>query len=185
MHRNTVRTNTVRANTGRTSPGRVLRGTSGSLDTWVPAGRRLVLVDLENLVGGSAATLETVREALAALDTAVGRTAHDVRVVATGSTLLSTAMTLISSTRVSLGRGIDGADRRLLDDLEPGRVVGRFDSVVLVSADGAAFADRVGELARLGVPTDVVIGAGACSRRLAAAARSVRSVFGPQFALAA
>jgi hypothetical protein len=180
MHRSTART----ARTARTAH-RVLRGTSGTLDTWVPAGRRLVIVDLENLVGGSAASLETVREALAALDVAIGRDTHDVRVVASGSTLLTTAMSLLASTRVSLGRGVDGADRRLLDELDPARVVGRYDSVVLVSADGAAFADRVTVLSRLGVPTDVVVGAGACSRRLAAAARTVRSVYGPQFALAA
>jgi|GEM_PF-3168730 len=168
----------------RTTAATFLRGTSHTLAPWVPAGRRLVLIDLENLVGGSAASLETVREALAALDVAVGRTSHDVRVVASGSTLLTTAMTLLSGTRVSLGRGIDGADRRLLDELDAAHVVGRFDSVVLVSADGAAFADRVATLARLGVPTEVVIGAGRCSHRLARAARSVRSVFQPQFALA-
>ena len=177
MHRSTAHTHRT------TAP--VLRGTSGALAPWVPVGRRLVLIDLENLVGGSGATLETVRDALAALAVAVGRRADDVRVVASGSTLITTSMCLLSGTRVSLGRGKDGADLRLLDDLEPAHVVGRFDSVVLVSADGVAFADRVATLARLGVPTDVVIGAGPCSHRLARSARSVRSVHGPQFALAA
>lgn len=178
MHRSTARVTTSAVH-------RIQRGTSGTLATWVPAGRRLILVDLENLVGGSGATVEAVREALAALDIAIGRHTSDVRVVATGSTLLTTAMSLLSSTRVSLGRGINGADLRLVDDLEPSRIVGHYESVVLVSADGAAFADSVATLARLGVPTDVVIGAGRCSRRLAAAARSVRSVHGPQFATAA
>lgn len=155
------------------------------LKSWVPRGRRLVLIDLENLVGGSEATAAEVAEALDLLRTTLGTDPDDVRVVSCGPTLLSTAMSVISSTRVSLGRGIDGADHRLLEAMAPADVVGRFRSVVLVSADGAAFAGRVEQLAALGVPTDVVVGAGALSRRLAAAARSVVSVHHSRFAVAA
>ncbi len=143
-----------------------------TLFEWVPAGRRLVLVDIENLVGGSGTASAHVSEALDSLRTAIGQSDHDVWTTACGPKLLSTAMKSFS-TGVLLGRGENGADNRLLDYLEPAVVVGRYSSVVLISGDSAAFAAPVRELARLGVPTDVYLGAGFIGADLYRAARSV------------
>ncbi len=143
-----------------------------ALREWVPAGRRLVLVDVENLVGGSLATASRVADALDRLGRAVGRSADDVWVTACGPTLLNTAMGKFTG-RVLLGRGEDGADQRLLEHLEPAVVVGRYSSVVLASGDSAAFAAPVRELATHGVPTDVYVGRGFVGADLYRAARSV------------
>lgn len=151
---------------------------------WVPAGRRLVVVDIENVLGGSGAGSTTVARALQFVDEAVGRTEHDVRYVACGVTLLTTANDVLPGGTL-LGRGVDGADKRLLEVLDPAAVVGRFESVALVSGDGKAFADIVGALRAAGVPTDVYGPAGHTSARLCRAARTVLQLDTGTFALAA
>jgi hypothetical protein len=150
----------------------------------VPAGRRLVIVDIENVVGGSNAQSSLVAAAMRLVDRLVGRTDRDVRYVACGVQLFATANDVLPSGTL-LGRGIDGADNRLLEVLDPAAVAGRFDSVALVSGDGRAFADVVEALRLAGVPTDVYGPAGHTSVRLGRAARSVTPIHVGDFALAA
>lgn len=137
--------------------------------------RRLVLVDIENLVGGSGATAAEVERALAHLRHAVGSCADDVWVVACGPTLLATA-THVFRSRVLLGRGVNGADDQLVQYMHPEHVVGRYTSVALASADAKAFAAPVERLAGAGVPTDLYIGSGYLGHALAATARSINSI---------
>jgi hypothetical protein len=162
----------VRARVTNIRPAGNSSAATPTLRTWVPLGRRLVLVDIENLVGGSGITAASVSNALDSLRTAIGQSDHDVWTTACGPTLLSTAMSVFS-TGVLLGWGENGADNRLLEFLEPDVVVGRYSSVVLASGDSAAFAAPVRELAALGVPTDVYLGAGYIGADLYRAARSV------------
>ena len=143
-----------------------------TLHEWVPMGRRLVLVDIENLVGGSGITATSVSGAVHSLREAISPSDDDVWAVACGPTLLTAAMSLFTS-RVLLGRGENGADNRLLEWLEPVSVVGRYSSIVLASGDSAAFAAPIRRLAELGVPTDVYLGAGFIGADLDRAARSV------------
>jgi hypothetical protein len=143
-----------------------------SLLTWVPANRRLVLIDLENLVGGSDQELEQVVIALDHLKASLELTVNDIVVYASGSKLFNTAISVLPSNTL-LGRGIDGADRRLLERLSPDDIIGRFASVALVSGDSAAFARPVQRLAAAGVPTDVYLGSGFIGADLYKAARSV------------
>lgn len=142
-----------------------------SIQSWVPAGRRLVLIDIENVVGGSDACVEDVAAAMVAIHRIVRPTVHDVLVVACGPRLLGAAMTAIGPS-VRLGRGVDGADARLIEAMDPDAVRTRYSSVVLVSGDSAAFAEPVRRLAAAGVPTDVVTGAGRVGAELYLAARS-------------
>ena len=142
---------------------------------WVPSGRRLILVDIENVVGGSLARVETVAAALADVRAAVSATLHDVWIVACGPRLLAGAASAFTS-RVLLGAGVDGADRRLVECLHPDSVVGRYASVVLVSGDAAAFAQPVSTLASGDIPTDVYVGSGHVGAELYRAARSVTSL---------
>jgi hypothetical protein len=145
-------------------------------ESWVPAGRRLVLVDIENVVGGSGVSRDDVAAALATITTVVRPTANDVLVTACGPRLLGTAMSVLGSS-VRLGRGIDGADARLAEFLETDKVRGRYASVVLASGDSAAFAASVRHLAEIGVPTDLVLGLGRVGAELYIAARSAVSLF--------
>lgn len=151
---------------------------------WVPAGRRLVIVDIENVVGGSNAHSSLVDAAMRLVDRLVGRTEHDVRYVACGVQLFATANDVLPSGTL-LGRGIDGADNRLLELLDPAAVVGRYDAVALVSGDGRAFADVVEALRLAGVPTDLYGPEGHTSARLRRSARSVTPIHVGDFALAA
>lgn len=155
----------IRPTRHSTTPAPALHG-------WVPTARRLVLVDIENVVGGAGGSAGLVSTALHNLRRAIKPSDRDVWVTACGPTLLTEAMGVFTS-RVLLGRGENGADNRQLEYLEPDAVVGRYSSVVLVSGDSVAFAVPVRELARLGVPTDVYLGAGFIGADLYRAARSV------------
>ncbi|MEY4338533.1 MAG: hypothetical protein RLZ14_383 [Actinomycetota bacterium] len=148
---------------------------TSDLAPWVPAQRRLVLVDIENVVGGSSRSACEVERALHDLQRAVGHTEHDVWVTACGPALCATAMCAFSS-RVLLGRGIDGADQCLLEQLSVERVRGRFASVALASGDARAFAQPVARLAAAGIPTDVFIGSGYIGASLYRVARSVNHI---------
>lgn len=173
--------------TGSTAGGRAHRRAERRAQRtcrWVPAGRRLVVVDIENVVGGSQAGSAMVATALRFVDDIVGRTGDDVRYVACGVALLATANDVLPGGTL-VGRGIDGADKRLLELLDPASVVGRFDAVALVSGDGKAFADAVEALRAAGVPTDLYGPVGQTSGRLQRAARSVTPLDTGTFALAA
>lgn len=155
-------------------PESALPRSDHSLMDWVPIGRRLILVDIENLVGGSHITADIVTDAFEQLRSALGPSPHDVWTTACGPTLLAAAMSVFPS-RVLLGRGKDGADHRLVDCLHPGDIIGRYESIVLASGDAVAFAEPVRQLAARGVPTDVFVGAGFIGADLYRAARSVIS----------
>ncbi|MEY4174936.1 MAG: hypothetical protein RI900_2101 [Actinomycetota bacterium] len=142
---------------------------------WAPTQRRLVLVDIENIVGGSHSTEADVERALQRLRRAIGIRTDDVWITACGPTLLTTAMGLFHS-RVLLGRGLDGADRQLVEYLRPDQVVHRYAAVALASADGRAFAEPVARLAAAGVPTDIYVGSGQPGHALARAARSITAI---------
>jgi hypothetical protein len=133
---------------------------------------RLVLVDIENLVGPANRTTQHVRYVFDQLAYTVRYTPADTVVTATGRKLLAQA-TAAFPTRVVIGHGIDGADLRLLEEMAPQRVAGRYASVVLASGDTAAFAPAVAGLNAVGVPTDVVLGAGRAGYALKRLARSV------------
>lgn len=152
-----------------------------ALEPWVPAGRRLIAVDLENLAGGSGASEGEVRAVVAEVLSATHAGEADVVVWACGPTLLGTAMRVLPVAPV-LGKGVDGADRKLLEYIEPQALKGRFASVVLGSGDGRAFTPTVARLAALGVPTDVLARPEATAASLLAVARSYTPL---AFALAA
>ncbi|MFZ9628617.1 MAG: hypothetical protein ACO3C1_04615 [Ilumatobacteraceae bacterium] len=168
----------------RPAPARRTIAGCATLPTSAVDGRRLVLVDIENVVGGSRATAEQVRVGRALVREQVEMRDHDVWVIACGRDLLATAMPVLPRT-VRLGRGVDGADDQLLAFLEPDQVVGHYASVVVVSGDGRAFAAHVAALRALDVPTDVVARPGTIGHSLYRTARSFTPLAVPAFALAA
>lgn len=135
-------------------------------------GRRLVVVDIENVVGGAvmragqaAWARRTIQEAasLNSCEQVVIGTSH-VGVLATGLGW--------RGPRIVVRSGVDGADLALLDVLTEERIEERFGDLILASGDGI-FADVVASLGASGINVTVVTRPDRCSRRLRLAARQV------------
>jgi hypothetical protein len=134
--------------------------------------RTVVLLDLENLCGGSQhvperavsvtnrvlslTTSQQPRQIVAAYGIAAHRAVPDLAFALRGA-------------RILIGRGIDGADLRLIEVLDEDPSIARSSHVVLGSGDGI-FADKVSALGRSGTHVTVVGRQGAISRRLRLAA---------------
>lgn len=134
-------------------------------------GRRLVLVDLENVVGGAHMTVEQAGCAQQLISDALCLTSKEQVIVGIGPTALLSAGICWPGSRTVMGRGQDGADLALLDVLSAERVEERFDEVVLVSGDGI-FSEAVAALGAHGIVVTVVSLVGSCSKRLRMAASS-------------
>lgn len=117
-----------------------------------PTGRTLHVVDIENLAGGSGGCAD---EAVARYRETVRVAPGDHAVIASGPTMLVAAAHAWPGACVRLGRGLDGADDALLEELDPGFVAAHYDRVVIGSGDHA-FAPAVVALRRLGVAVIVV-----------------------------
>lgn len=161
------------------------RATHPTARRWAPTDRRLVVVDIENIAGSSAASPAQVAEAMRVIDRVVGHHEPDVWVYATGVRLLRSAMRVLPATGLLVGDGVDGADRRLVETLDPEAVVGRYAEVVLASGDGRAFIEPIVALRRRGVPTDVVSRVDSTSHALRAAARRWVPLASSMFAVGA
>ena len=132
-------------------------------------GRRLVLIDIENMVGGAvltdAAAVAVLREVarhacLTAVDQVIIGVSH-IGMLPVGLAL-PTARLLVRS-------GPNGADLELLTVLREERIAERFNELVLVSGDGI-FTETVAELGAAGVSVTVVGREGCISTRLRLAA---------------
>lgn len=132
-------------------------------------GRRLVVVDIENVAGGAVVT-----QAMADWARTVVESALDVRegeqvVIGTSHIGLFTAKTAWPCARVKARSGEDGADIELLEVLTTEGVEDRFDEVVLVSGDHI-FVEAVAALGASGVGVTVASWAQSLSTRLRLAA---------------
>lgn len=135
-------------------------------------GRRLVVVDIENVVGGPVLVHEQMRLAHIAVDEAVGRRVNEQVVIGVSHISLMTTSRGWRGPRFVVRSGQDGADLALLEVLTQERLEQRFDEVVLVSGDGI-FTEAVAALGAAGVDVTVVAHSGRCSKRLRMAARHV------------
>lgn len=134
--------------------------------TGVTRGRRLVLIDIENIVGGGVEKPVQVFAAQAALTAAIGQRPDDHIILGCGRfSVAVVGFEWKGSPRLVFRAGRDGADLALLDVLETERVGERFSEVVLVSGDGI-FAEAVSRLGGEGVGVTVVSRPEACARTL-------------------
>ena len=131
----------------------------------------MVLVDIENVVGGPCNTAAKVRWARRRLLDALPLRKDDQVVVGMDADGLISVGAEWCGPRHVLGRGESGADRALLEVLEEG-IAHRFDEVVLVSGDGI-FTDMVVDLTAHGVLVTVVAHESGLSGRLRMAATRV------------
>lgn len=102
---------------------------------WAPEGRRLHLLDIENLCGGSHVGEQAVANAMTEYDEAVSVSGVDHTIVACSPQLVFPAKTARSGAQVLIGLGWDGADRALLEAVRVEDVASRFDEVVIGSGD--------------------------------------------------
>lgn len=111
------------------------------VDGDVPAGRALHLIDVENLAGGPDVSAEVARTAIDDYRRSAVVTPGDlVRLARNPWLYRKLAFDLPSGWWTRFGHGPDGADRALLDGLDPESVCRRFDRLVIGSGDHA-FAD--------------------------------------------
>lgn len=135
-------------------------------------GRRLVVVDIENVVGGAVATREMAEWGRSVVEASLQVMDGEQIVIGTCHVGLFNAKAAWTCARVKVRSGEDGADIELLDVLTNEGIEGRFDEVVLVSGDGI-FADAVSKLSGRGVPVTVASWVESMSAKLRLAASQV------------
>lgn len=138
------------------------------------AGRHLVLIDIENLVGSGSPTSSEVETALHALSNVVPGFGSAQRVVACSHHAACAVSFAASGCRRLWRSGPNGADLALLEVLNSEFVEERFEFITVCSGDGI-FADRVARLAELGVAVNVVALRGQLAWRLRPFAHHIHS----------
>ena len=128
---------------------------SAGVFDWVPAGRTLHLLDLENLCGDPGAGPETIAGVIAAYQRQVRIAARDHVVIATNRRQAFAAKAYLPGACVRIGRGVDGADYELLAECDPHDAARRFSRVIIGSGDHI-FATLAAELTRRMVVVGVV-----------------------------
>ena len=137
--------------------------------------RRIVLIDIENTVGGGVSMSKQVNGAQAAIASAVVPRVDDQVVVACGRFSVDVVgFEWRGPRRLVFRAGTNGADLELLDILETERVNDRFAEIVIVSGDGI-FAEAV---SRLGLYSDITVASRpeSCSWTLRMAAKRVLDI---------
>lgn len=104
---------------------------------FVPAGRSLHLVDVENLMGGPQLGDTALREALAGYRTSAPVTEGDHVIIGANPRLGPAAKTAWPGARLVVSGGPDGADIALLDAVRDiDFIAARYDRIVVGSGDG-------------------------------------------------
>lgn len=146
-----------------------MRNTHHEPPSRASSGRRLVVVDIENVAGGAIQTAEQAAWAHLAVDAACPLRTDDLIVIGTSHTGFVASGVGWPGPRIVVRSGTDGADLALLDVLRTERVAERFDSVVVVSGDGI-FTAAVAALEAHGVDVTVLAHVDGCAKRLRLAA---------------
>ena len=146
---------------------------------WCPPGRRLHLIDADNLAGSGYPTVAEVRAVHDAYRAALAPGPLDHTIIACSHMSGVSVGLEWPGTQLLWRSGPDGADLALLEALDRiGDVSRRFAGVVLASGDGI-FSHSIRSLRRLDMPVIVVWGRGALSRELERAAPETLRIFGP------
>lgn len=117
-------------------------------------GRRIVLIDIENIVGGAVRTSEEAAWGRTIIETLVEIRPGEHVVVGTCDVGALHVMTEWRDARVVMGTGENGADRQIIDVLTTENLASRFDEVLLISGDHI-FAEPLAALRGLGMDVTV------------------------------
>ncbi len=101
-------------------------------------GRKIVLIDLENMLFGQhkgAATGRPIDRSSEILDLAQARRPGDTVIVGCNPHLVFLANDLFPTAQIVTGKGKDGADLALIDALDLDRAIERYDELCIVSGD--------------------------------------------------
>lgn len=135
--------------------------------------RRLLLVDIENMIGGAAMTRDAAEWGRSLLTTMLDITRDEQVIVGTCTAgLLNVGVAWGSARIVTGGSGPDAADKALIDVMADEDLAGRYSEIVLVSGDHG-FAPSVRALRAAGVPVTVASWRGQLSPILSASASRV------------
>lgn len=137
-------------------------------------GRRLVVVDIENCVGGAVLTRSAACWAREVVQRELDCSSDQVVIGVSHVGLIATADAWPGA-RVVVESGPDGADLALLEVLQHEDVGRRFDEVAIISGDGI-FAKAVAQLGAMGVRVTVIGHRGHVARRLRTAAAETRYI---------
>jgi len=135
-------------------------------------GRRLIAVDIENVIGGTVRPAQA-RQARSEITTVLGSRDTDQLVIGVSPCNLLSCWTVWPGPRYVVRSGKDGADLALLEVLTDENIEARFDEVVLISGDGI-FTDAAADLGSHGVRVTVLANPGRLSTDLWLAATDVR-----------
>lgn len=135
------------------------------------APRRLILVDIENFNGQPIHSPEQAEWCKKMLTTWLNIKEGEIIIIAADKSGILDVNVGWKGPRLLMGTGPDGADRRLIEEIEYMNI-GQFDEIALVSGD-EAFAASVSQAAARGVPTTVYSHEIHLSRQLQLAAASV------------
>jgi hypothetical protein len=144
----------------------------------VPSARHIVVIDIENIAGGSSPSAFEIEQCKEELRQVLPDFDRTQIIVASSHHAGSEVMFAFPSALRRLNSGPDGADLALLEELEDLRVMCRYRSVTVCSGDGI-FADAVAALAHIGVEVTVIAREGSLSARLELAAQRVVVLPGP------
>ena len=134
--------------------------------------RRLVLADVENLLGTGDPTEQAVVQIRQDLLDVIGDVSHTLFEVASSHHAAAAVSFGFPEGRHHWRSGPNGADLALLGVFESDWQVGRFDEVVIASGDGI-FAEVAAAVAASGVVCTVITRRAGLSARLAMAASAI------------
>lgn len=146
-------------------------------ESWVPNGRALHLIDIENLLGKNPAEASPSEfvQAAAKYEAVAGPAAIDHLIVGCDPVNAIDAATALPGARLVTRRGPDGGETAILDSLDADDIARRYEHVYIASGD-CAFTWLLYELIDRAVPvTFVVASKRSLSRRVARALASDES----------
>lgn len=117
--------------------------------------RKIVLIDMENMLFGSHAEGNRVDRSVEILELAEARRPHDMLIVGCNPHLAFLASEHFPGAKIVTGKGKDGADQALIDAIDASHAAGRYDELVIVSGDHA-FCEVAHEARKVGLTVRVV-----------------------------
>ena len=133
--------------------------------------RRLILIDIENFNHSPIQSSAEAKWCKRMLTSWLNIQEGEIVIIASDKSGILNVNEGWKGPRLLMGLGPDGADHRLIEEIERMNL-GQFDEIALVSGDGI-FADSVARAATLGMPTKVYSHGFTLSERLRMAAAEV------------
>jgi len=131
------------------------RADAGSLTVRSGASRKIVLLDIENMLFGAHNTERFRDRSREILALAEARRPTDMVIVGCNPALAFTARSVFPRSQIVTGKGKDGADEALIDMIDLEHAASRFNELVIVSGDHV-FAPVAHAARQLGLSVRVV-----------------------------